>query len=88
MREAAEIAKQYRMTAMIEFVRTSPFVSTLSTSLKMTREAAHPNMRPMLDCYHFWSGLSKFEDLDSDPPGRDWTCAFPGRARHAARAFG
>ena len=69
MREAAEIAKQYRMTAMIEFVRTSPFISTLSTSLKMTREAAHPNMRPMLDCYHFWSGLSKFEDLDLIRPG-------------------
>jgi sugar phosphate isomerase/epimerase len=30
----------------------------------MTRQAAHPNVRPMLDCYHFWAGLSKFEDLD------------------------
>jgi len=64
MREAGEIAKQFRMTAMIEFVRTSPYISTLSTLLKLTREAAHPNVRPMLDCYHFWSGLSKFEDLD------------------------
>lgn len=69
MREAAEIAKQHRMTAMIEFVRTSPFISTLATALKMTREAAHPNMRPMLDCYHFWSGMSKFEDLDLIRPG-------------------
>jgi sugar phosphate isomerase/epimerase len=23
----------------------------------------------MLDCYHFWSGLSKFEDLDMIRPG-------------------
>jgi 2-keto-myo-inositol isomerase len=23
----------------------------------------------MLDCYHFWSGLSKFEDLDLLRPG-------------------
>jgi 2-keto-myo-inositol isomerase len=64
MREAGEIAKQFRMTVMIEFVRTSPYISTLSTLLKLTREAAHPNVRPMLDFYHFWSGMSKFEDLD------------------------
>ncbi len=64
MHEGGEIAKQFRMTAMVEFVRASSFVSTLPTLLKMTREAAHPNLRPMLDCYHFWSGLSKFEDLD------------------------
>ena len=52
------------MTAMIEFARNSTFLSTLTSSLKVIREAAHPNVRPMLDCYHFWSGLNKFEDLD------------------------
>jgi len=26
-------------------------------------------VHPMLDCYHFWSGLSKFEDLDLLKPG-------------------
>ena len=69
MREVGEIAKQFRMTAMVEFVRASSFVSTLTTLLNMTREAAHPNLRPMLDCYHFWAGLSKFEDLDLIRPG-------------------
>jgi sugar phosphate isomerase/epimerase len=64
MREVGEIAKQYKMTAMVEFTRASSFIGTLSTSLKMIREAGHPNVRPMFDCYHFWSGLSKFEDLD------------------------
>jgi 2-keto-myo-inositol isomerase len=69
MREVGEIASQFHMTAMAEFVRTSSFISTLTTLLKMTREAAHPNMRPMLDCYHFWSGLNKLEDLDLVRPG-------------------
>jgi 2-keto-myo-inositol isomerase len=69
LREAGEIAKQFRMTAMVEFVRASSFISTLTTLLKLTREAGHPNLRPMLDCYHFWSGLSKFEDLDLLRPG-------------------
>ena len=69
IREAGEIAKQYNLTAMIEFARTSTHIATLSTSLKMIREAAHPNVRPMLDFFHFWSGLSKFEDLDMIMPG-------------------
>ena len=30
----------------------------------MTRLAAHPNVGPLFDCYHFWSGLNKLEDLD------------------------
>jgi sugar phosphate isomerase/epimerase len=64
MREVGEIVKQYPMTAMVEFSRGSTFIGTLSTSLQMTRDAAHPNVRPMLDCYHFWAGQSKFEDLD------------------------
>jgi 2-keto-myo-inositol isomerase len=69
MREVGEIAKQFRMTAMAEFVRTSSFISTLPTLLKMTRAAAHPNLSPMFDCYHFWSGLNKLEDLDQIRPG-------------------
>jgi sugar phosphate isomerase/epimerase len=64
MHEAAEVAKQFNMSLRIEFVRTSPFISTLPTVLKMTRAAAHPNLLPMFDCYHFWSGLNKLEDLD------------------------
>jgi 2-keto-myo-inositol isomerase len=62
--EAGEIAKQFDITAMIEFARTSTHLATLTSSLKMIREANHPNVRPMMDFFHFWSGLSKFEDLD------------------------
>ncbi len=69
IREGGDVAKDHKMTAMIEFARNSSFISTLTTSLKLIREAAHPNVSPMLDCYHFWSGLSKFEDLDLLKPG-------------------
>jgi 2-keto-myo-inositol isomerase len=64
IREAGDIAKEHNLTAMIEFARTSTHLATLTSSLKMIREAAHPNVRPMMDFFHFWSGLSKFEDLD------------------------
>lgn len=69
IRETGEIAKQFNLTAMIEFARTSTHLSTLASSLKMIREANHPNVRPMLDFFHFWSGMSKFEDLDMIRPG-------------------
>jgi len=64
MRENGDIAKQFGMIVMAEAVRTSTFIGTLPTMLKMMREAAHPNVAPLLDFYHFWSGLNKLEDLD------------------------
>ena len=64
MYDAGEAAKQFDTTLRIEFLRSSTFISTLPTLLKLTRAAAHPNIEPMLDCYHFWSCLNKFEDLD------------------------
>ena len=69
IREVGEIAEEYELTAMIEFLRTSTHLATLTSALEVIREAAHPNVRPMLDFFHFWSGLSKFEDLDLLEPG-------------------
>ncbi|MQG67214.1 MAG: sugar phosphate isomerase/epimerase [SAR202 cluster bacterium] len=69
IREAGGIAGEFNLTAMIEFLRTSTHLATLTSALSMIRAAAHPNVRPMLDFFHFWSGLSKFEDLDLLEPG-------------------
>jgi len=64
MREAGEIAKQAGVTCMLEFARTSRFAASLPTALMIVRNANHPNVRVMMDTYHFWGGISKFEDLD------------------------
>jgi sugar phosphate isomerase/epimerase len=64
LREAGDVAKQFNVTVMLEFMRGSTFIGSLPTALNTVREANHPNVKPMLDCYHFWAGLSKFEDLD------------------------
>jgi 2-keto-myo-inositol isomerase len=69
LREAGEIAKPYGIVVMLEFMRGSTFAGTLPTSLNLTRGAAHPNIKSMFDCYHFWAGLSKFEDLEMIRPG-------------------
>jgi sugar phosphate isomerase/epimerase len=64
LHEAGDVAAQFQLKLRVEALRSSTFVSTLPTLLKLTRAAAHPNVSPMFDFYHFWSGLSKFEDLD------------------------
>jgi sugar phosphate isomerase/epimerase len=64
LREAAEIAKPFGVSLMLEFARTSRFVGSLPTALTMVREADHPNVRVMMDIFHFWGGISKFEDLE------------------------
>ena len=69
LREAGEIVKPYGVVAMIEFMRGSSLVGTLPTSLNLTRATAHPNIRSMFDFYHFWAGLSRFEDLELIRPG-------------------
>ena len=69
LREAGDVARQFNSSLRIEFYRTSTFISTLSTITKLTREANHPSVQPMVDCYHFWSGMSKFEDLEAAKPG-------------------
>ena len=68
MREVGDIASQFKLTVLIEAIRGSNYISTLSTMLRMTREAAHPNVGPLFDFYHFWSGLNKLEDLDMIRP--------------------
>ena len=69
IRRTAEVARQFRMKVAAEFVRNSTFLASLPTALRLHREAAHPNFGILFDCYHFWSGPSKFEDLDLIRPG-------------------
>lgn len=69
MRQVGDVAREFQMTAMAEFVRASSFISTLTTALRVTRAAAHSNVAIVFDCYHFWSGNNKLEDLDLLKPG-------------------
>jgi 4-hydroxyphenylpyruvate dioxygenase len=69
MHVVGETAESFDMTMNVEFVRSSTYMSTLLTGLKLTREAAHPNLGLMFDFYHFWSGLNRLEDMDQIRPG-------------------
>ncbi len=69
IRQAADVAREFHMKVAAEFVRNSTFMASLPTALRLHREAAHPNFGILFDCYHFWSGPSKSEDLDLIRPG-------------------
>ena len=64
LREAGELAKPFGVAIMLEFTRMSRFAGCLPTALQLVREASHPNVRFMMDIFHFWGGISKFEDLE------------------------
>jgi 2-keto-myo-inositol isomerase len=64
LRVGGELAKSFGVTLMLEFTKTSTLAGTLPSALRIVREANHPNVRVMLDTFHFWAGLSKFEDLE------------------------
>ncbi len=68
IRRVAEVARQFRLKVGAEFVRNSTFLASLPTALRLHREAAHPNFGIVFDCYHFWSGPSRLEDMDSIRP--------------------
>ena len=59
-----DIAKQFGMVASIEFTHASGYISNLRTCVQQIRAAGHSNVKVLFDCYHFWSGPSKFEDMD------------------------
>jgi 2-keto-myo-inositol isomerase len=69
IRRTAEVARQFKLKVAAEFVRQSTFLASLPTALRLHRQAAHPNFGILFDCYHFWSGPSKFEDMDLIKPG-------------------
>jgi 2-keto-myo-inositol isomerase len=69
IRQTAEVAREFRLKVAAEFVRSSTFLASLPTALRLRRQAAHASFGIVFDCYHFWSGPSKFEDLDLIEPG-------------------
>ena len=64
-RQAAELAKPYGVVIVIEFMKFSTFLSTLSSVLWMTRQVNHPNLSITVDAFHVWAGRSKMADLET-----------------------
>jgi 2-keto-myo-inositol isomerase len=65
----AELAARYKVRIAFEFIARSSLYGSLLSSLQLLREAAQPNAGICLDAFHFFAGVSKFEDLQELRPG-------------------
>ncbi len=65
----AELAARYKVRIALEFIARSSLFGSLLSSLQLLREAAQPNAGVCLDTFHFFAGVSKFEDLEALRPG-------------------
>jgi 2-keto-myo-inositol isomerase len=65
----AELAARYKVRIAFEFIALSSLYGSLLSSLQLLREAAQPNAGICLDTFHFFAGVSKFEDLQELRPG-------------------
>jgi len=64
MVKGGELAKTYGVMLMLEFAKTSRLANSIQTALQIVREANHPNVRLMMDTFHFYAGVGKIEDLE------------------------
>ncbi len=62
--QAAQWAAGFGVRVALEFRGTDAFCSCLDTALTLVEQCGEPNAGVCLDCFHFYKGPSKAEDLD------------------------
>jgi 2-keto-myo-inositol isomerase len=68
--QAAQWAAGFGVTLGLEFRGSSSFCASLDTALALIEQAGEPNVGVNLDCFHYYTGPSKFEDLRRLPVER------------------
>ena len=69
LKQAAQWAGGFGIHLALEFRAHSSFCASLDTALWLVEQAAEPNVGINLDVFHFYTGPSKFEDLELLHPG-------------------
>jgi sugar phosphate isomerase/epimerase len=62
--QAAQWAAGFGVRLALEFRGTDAFCSCLDTALALVEQCGEPNAGVCLDCFHYYKGPSKAEDLD------------------------
>jgi 2-keto-myo-inositol isomerase len=62
--EAADLAAPCGVRLALEFHARSPVCASLDTAVALAAAAGRPNVGVALDLFHYYTGPSKFEDLD------------------------
>ncbi len=64
-----DLGRERDIVVGIEFIKGSKFLGSLLTAVELLRKAGHPNLGVQFDTFHFYSGVSKLEDLEKVRPG-------------------
>jgi sugar phosphate isomerase/epimerase len=62
--QAAQWAGGFDVRLALEFRARSPFCSSLDTAVWLVSQCGEPNVGVNLDIFHYYTGPSKFEDLE------------------------
>lgn len=62
--QAAQWAAGFKVRLALEFRGSSRFCSSLDTALALIDQCGEPNVGVNLDVFHYYTGPSKFEDLN------------------------
>jgi sugar phosphate isomerase/epimerase len=62
--QAAQWAEGFGVRLALEFRGTATFCSSLDTALALVGQCGEPNVGINFDVFHYYTGPSKFEDLD------------------------
>jgi 2-keto-myo-inositol isomerase len=64
LKQAAQWAAGFGVRLALEFRGKSTFCSSLDTAVRLVAGCGEPNVGVNLDVFHYYTGPSKFEDLD------------------------
>ena len=84
--QAAQWAAGFGVRLALEFRGSATFCSSLDTALALVAQCGEPNVGVNLDVFHYYTGPSKFEDLDLLTPRQPGLRAGVRPGRRAARA--
>jgi 2-keto-myo-inositol isomerase len=70
LKQAGQWAAAFNVKLALEFRGTATFCSSLETALRLVAVADEPNVGVNFDVFHYYTGSSKFEDLDQLTPAR------------------
>ena len=68
LKQAAQWAASFGVRLALEFRGSATFCSCLETALRLVSAAGEPNVGVNLDVFHYYTGPSKFEDLERLTP--------------------
>ncbi|HMD96300.1 MAG TPA: sugar phosphate isomerase/epimerase family protein [Terriglobia bacterium] len=69
LERVGELGRQFDIVVGLEFIRGARFLGCVETTANLLRRVNHPNVKVLIDTFHFHAGLSKVTDIEKLQPG-------------------